>query len=353
MSTIKFYAIGDPHIAKRHISLSEEAISGTIKLLEKQPNVDLVVIMGDILDSHDNVKLTYQYMAVKWINDLVSMADAEEKRSGRKIVIAVIIGNHDRPSNKDFFSEKHPFMGMKDIQHRLYIVNKPKAIIINDMKILFMPYLQPGDFEKGFNKYIESMHKAGMWKSIKGIKDFALIFAHQEFEGASYGPIQSIKGDKWPSDYPIVISGHIHSRYWLKDNILYTGSLYPITTAESNDKGVIVGTYDSRTNKVSFTVTRVITSQKKVYRIQCQDTDSIREMITLEREHTKYIVQGTHDEIAQVRHQLGNKAINIMYDVRVPEPLSMSSKKNLSYDEIMIDLVKEKNLISLLGEVME
>jgi DNA repair exonuclease SbcCD nuclease subunit len=350
--SIKFYAIGDVHIAKRHISLSQEAMAGTLKLLEKQPSVDMVVIMGDVLDTHDNVKMTYQHMAIKWIRDLIAIADKEEKKSGRRIVIAVLIGNHDRPNNTDFFSDKHPFMGMEDIQHKLYIVNKPKAIIVNDRKVLFMPYVSPGRFEDGFNTYLKAMHNAGKWNSIKSIRDFSLIFAHQEFKGAAYGPIKSVSGDDWPLSYPIVVSGHIHDRYWLQENILYTGSLYPITTSESNDKGVINGTYNIQENKLSFTVTRVITSQKKVLKIECSDQDAIREMIHLEREHTKYIVQGTHDEIAIVKHQIEGKNINITYDLRIPDPLSTSNKKNQTYDEIMRELVTERELILLLEEIM-
>lgn len=356
---IRFQAIGDPHISKRHLTLSQEAINGTLKLLEKRPDVDIVVIMGDILDRHDDVKLTFQRMAIDWIRKLVSIADREEKKvddkgnpCGKKIVVAVLIGNHDRPSNQDFFSDTHPFMGMEDIPNRLYIVNKPKAIVVNGSKVLFMPYVPPGRLLEGFNAYLDTMHKNNKWLSIKSIKDFSLIFAHQEFEGAPYGPIKSTKGDKWPSDFPMVVSGHIHTRMWLQDNILYTGSLYPITTSESNDKGVICGEFDPVTRKIDYKTTRVVMSQKTILRLNAKDADGIREMLNLDREHTKYIIQGSAEEIASLKPKLQGKSINVVYDVRVTEPSTLKNQKNISYDEIVRSKATDAGVISLLEEIM-
>lgn len=348
--SIKFYAIGDPHIAKRHMHLSNEAINGTLKLFQKQPDIDVIVIMGDILDRHDDVKLTFQHMAINWIKSLVSIAEQNERKSNRKTVIAVLIGNHDRPSNQDCFSDIHPFMGMQDISGRLYIVNKPKAVVINGEKILFMPYVPPGRLVEGFREYLNLMHKEEKWKSIKSIKDFSLIFCHQEFEGAPYGPITSTKGDKWPLDYPMVISGHIHSRMMLQQNILYTGSLYPIVMSESNDKGVIVGEYIA--GNLDYRTVRVVTSQKKVMRLTAKDEDAIREMISLERENTKYIIQGTSDEIASIKPMIKGKDLNIAYDVRVSQPSTTHDHKMIDYDDIVRSKAKDAGVSELLEEIM-
>lgn len=348
--TIRFHAIGDPHISKRHLSLSEEAIAGTIKLVSKKPDVDIVVIMGDILDRHDDVKLTFQRRALNWVKELVSISEKEEKENGRKVVIVVLIGNHDRPSNQDFFSETHPFMGVDDIPNRLYIVNKPKAIVVNGAMVLFMPYVPPGKFVEGFQVYMEAMHKAGKWKVIKSIKDFSLIFAHQEFEGAPYGPIVSTNGDKWPKDYPFVVSGHIHTRMLLQENILYTGSLYPITTSESNDKGVITGTFSVEKKSLDYKVTRVVMSQKTIIKLNASDDDGIREMINLDRENTKYILQGTGEEIAAIKSQVQGKGLNIAYDVRVKHPSSLTSGR--SYDDIVRSKISDPGVQTLLEEIL-
>lgn len=350
--SIRFHAIGDPHIAKRHLNLSMEAINGTIKLLEKRPDVDLVVIMGDILDNHDDAKLTFQRIAIDWINKLVATAEEQEKKNDRKIVIAVLIGNHDRPNNQDCFSDIHPFMGIQDIPNRLYIVNKPKAVSINGTKVLFMPYLPPGKFQEGFNAYLEAVHKIGKWMNIKSIKDFPLIFAHQEFEGAVYGPTCSSKGDKWPKDFPLVISGHIHTRAWLQDNIFYTGSLYPITMAESNDKGVICGEFFPDTKKMEYKTVRVVVSQKNVIHLTADDQDGIREMICLDRENTKYVLECTATERASILEKIGEKKLNIAFDIRVKDPTNINPSLYQSYDEILRNEVQDEEQKKLLEEIM-
>jgi len=54
--------------------------------------------------------------------------------------------------------------------------------------------------------------------------DCSTIFVHQEFQGAKMGHIESKIGDSWPTDAPLVISGHIHEYQRVQNNILYTGT---------------------------------------------------------------------------------------------------------------------------------
>lgn len=338
---IKFYAIGDPHISKRHLSLSEEAIAGTLKLVTKRPDVDFVVIMGDILDTHNSVQLTFQRMAIDWVLKL-----------SEKVHTFVLIGNHDRPSNKDFFSEIHPFMGLNDIKGKLTIVNKPKAVKMHNKNILFMPYVPPGTLIEGFNTYMKKMHEASKWPSIKNIKDFELIFAHQEFKGAPYGPLTSEKGDDWPKDYPLVISGHIHTRMWLQENILYTGSLYPITISESNEKGVITGEYNIDSKKLDYRTTRIVMSQKVILNIEAKNESDVMEMVNLDRENTKYIVRGSAAEISAIKSKIRGKKLNIAYDIRPSAPSTYNSQKGIDYDSILRSKAIDSDIQHLLEEIM-
>ena len=55
-------------------------------------------------------------------------------------------------------------------------------------------------------------------------KSSLLIFAHQEFKGCKMGAIESIDGDTWSTEYPPIISGHIHSNQTLDTNVYYPGS---------------------------------------------------------------------------------------------------------------------------------
>ena len=77
-------------------------------------------------------------------------------------------------------------------------------------KFLFVPYVPPGRFVEALETY-----KNINWK------DVDCIFAHQEFYGCKMGAILSEEGDKWESKWPLVVSGHIHSRQWINKNIYY------------------------------------------------------------------------------------------------------------------------------------
>lgn len=343
-SSIRFHAIGDIHIADRHMAMCDEAMANVLVLIDKRPEVDLVVVMGDILDRHNNVKLTHQRKAIDWIYEL------HNRCKQKNIVLAVIIGNHDRPNNQDCFSDIHPFMGIQDIPNSLYIVNKPKAVSINGYKILFMPYVPPGRFIEGFMIYVNGMHKQNRWTTINSIKDFHIIFGHQECKGAPYGPVVSTIGDEWHKDYPLLVSGHIHSRIKLQENLLYTGSLYPITVSEGSDKGVITGTYQLSDQHLEFKVVRMVTSQKKIERIAANEIIGITAMRVIPDSNTKYVVYGTSDDIAVVRQQMHGKGINVAYDIR---PNERSKMTNTSYDEILKSIIaSDVSLTRMLEECM-
>jgi hypothetical protein len=66
------------------------------------------------------------------------------------------------------------------------------------------------------------------------------IFAHQEFKGVKMGAIESDCGDEWTAEQPFVISGHVHEYQLLGKNIMYVGTPYQTTFAESNNKGVFL-----------------------------------------------------------------------------------------------------------------
>lgn len=334
---ILFLAIGDPHISDRHMTMTLEALKNTYELVQKRKDVGFIVVMGDVFDSHRNVKLEHMKIAFDWLKQIAAI-----KRT------YVLVGNHDRINNKDFLSDVHPYMNMNGIEN-LVIVSQPVIIRVNGKyPIAFVPYVAPGRFKEALNLYISSMHRKGKLPYVKSIKDLSLIFAHQEFYGAPHGPITSTAGDKWELDDPMVVSGHIHTRMWLQQNIFYTGSLYPIKISESNDKGVILGSFDPEKRKLEVSVVRVVTSIKEILRFKATDTEQVTEMVALERQNTKYVVQGTPDEIAVVRNRCKGKGLNVVYDVR-PEMKKISQSQ--SFNEILGNLLQDQALREMLEQL--
>jgi DNA repair exonuclease SbcCD nuclease subunit len=335
---ISFLAIGDPHISDRHMPMTLEALENTYQLVLKRKDVGFIVVMGDVFDTHRNVKLEHMKIAFDWLKKIAAI-----KRT------YVLVGNHDRVNNKDFLSDVHPYMGLKGVEN-LVIISQPSIIRVNSKyNIAFVPYVAPGRFKEAINLYIEAKHKRNELSHIRSIKDIHLIFAHQEFFGAPHGPITSIAGDKWELDYPMVVSGHIHTRMRLQENIFYTGSLYPIKISESNDKGVILGNFDPERKTLDVSVVRVVTSTKEIRRFDATDSDQVSEMVCLDRENTKYVVKGTPEEVAVVKNKCKGKNINVMFDIR---PRMTRTTESLTFNEILRGLLQDESLRVMLEEVV-
>jgi DNA repair exonuclease SbcCD nuclease subunit len=329
---ISFLAIGDVHISDRHLAMTAEAMKRTLELVTKRQDVGFIVVMGDVFDRHANVKLQHMKMAFDWLKSIAAI-----KRT------YVLVGNHDRVDNKDFLSDIHPYMGMSSVEN-LYIVSKPTIVRVHQKyMVAFVPYVAPGRFKEAIDWYIDAKHKRKELLHVKSVNDIDLIFGHQDFYGAPHGPITSTTGDKWPLNYPMVISGHIHSRMWLQDNVFYT-----VKISEGNDKGVIFGNYNPSSRKMDISVTKVVTSIKEIRRFTTKDTDSVAEMISLDRENTKYVVQGTVDEVAVVRNMCKGKKINVVYDVR---PTISKNSESLSYNQILNNLLQDESLRLLLEQL--
>lgn len=308
---VRFLVIGDVHIAERHLPLSKEAMNNCInEALKVKDSIQFIVVMGDVFDRHDNVKLRHINYAGIWLQKLAQIKPT-----------IVLIGNHDRVDNKDFCSRIHPLMNLritteeKAEKGTLIFVTKPYILNIKGKKILFVPYVQPGRFMEAIDmniKEIDILKKKGRTvPDITNVKDYDLIFAHQEFYGVFCGPIASTIGDKWEDDYPMVISGHIHNRHRFKDNIFYTGSLYPITMSESADKGVLCMSYNVNTKQLDYKVTSVVTTLKNIIHIDATDDEKIREMLILDRKYTKYVVKGTYEEIAAIKERVKQQGKNM------------------------------------------
>ena len=337
--SLKFMAIGDIHIADRHMSITEEALSETLKIAAKfESQIQFIVVMGDILDRHKSINMFHLKKAVDFLQSLAKIKST-----------FVLIGNHDRPSNKDFMSGVHPFVGINC--HNLVIVSSPRSFVFTvqgvNHNLLFMPYLPPGRFIEAFNTYADAAITAGKWKTKLSIKDFSLIFAHQEFKGAPIGPIRSVNGDDWPSEYPMVISGHIHCRVRLpneKGNIYYTGSLYPVTFSEGTSKGALICQYEVNSKNLHVDVWRTVKSMKVIKSVDAKDSIAVLDMISMDRENTKYVISGTADEISSVKEKVlkSGKKLNIGYDICIAD--SVSDIPDETFDQILAKMIDKPNI---------
>lgn len=220
---MKILVIGDPHFK---VSNTKQIDKMTEEILDiaKSQKPDLIVNLGDTLDRHENIHMTPLIRATEFLKEL------------RKIARTVlIIGNHDRENKYDFLTNNHPFNSFK-LWDRFTVVDKVKIIVSGGQKLLFVPYVEPGKFFKAIDSDPEYMNPRP-----------DMIFCHQEFKGAKYGGVISETGDPWPTDYPYVVSGHIHDYQQVQENLLYIGTPIHHSFDGDPEKGIFMITLPQKT----------------------------------------------------------------------------------------------------------
>lgn len=189
---MKVLFIGDIHIKHSNITDIDILINTFSSYKDK---ADIVVLAGDILDTHEKIDSQLMNKAYKLVQIL-----------RKNFEVYILVGNHDYINNQQFLTENHWMNGMKEWD-KVTIVDKP----IVQSNFTFVPYVPPGRFVEALNQ-------------IKGWELTQCIYAHQEFRGCKMGAIISETGDKWDINYPLVISGHIHEPQRPQENIIYPGS---------------------------------------------------------------------------------------------------------------------------------
>lgn len=211
--------VGDPHFkVSNSLETSQFSEETYNYVLKNKKTLDFVVILGDVLDTHEKIHVQPLCRAVKFIKKLSEI-----------ILVYVLIGNHDRINNNVFLTEEHPFSGLKKLKN-IVIVDK----VLTFEKFIFVPYVSNGRFE-------EALETVNFNQT-----NCECIFAHQEFRGCKMGAMMSETGDIWPENFPTVFSGHIHDFQQPQKNILYTGTPFQHGFADNTDKFLIKLNFKNR-----------------------------------------------------------------------------------------------------------
>lgn len=312
--TVTCLAIGDPHFQINNVIETEELIAKVVAVTEQlQPT--FVVILGDLLHTHEKIHTTPFNLATKFINAIAKL-----------VPVYLIIGNHDYISNQQFLTTNHPFNSFKRVKN----VTVCDRVIIREIKgykFVFCPYVPPERFEEALDTAKET------WD------DATCIFAHQEFYGCRFNPVMtSSEGDIWPDDYPMVVSGHIHNEQWLQDNIYYTGSSMQHAFGETANKTIAFISFPFKLQKIDLEMRK-----KKIIYSAIDNIDKFN----LEKDvSTKLVIKGNPEEFKVFRKserykELQKKGVVISFAPKVKIVEHKKEKTNVL--DILGEMVKEEN----------
>lgn len=215
---IKILLIGDLHFKKDNLDVMSNVCKEILQIVDKY-NPDLIVSLGDTLDTHERLYLPALTDATKFYVEI-----------SKKCELVVLIGNHDRQNNSDFLSEIHPFIGLKG-HHNITIVDT--TIWDKEKNFIYVPYVPNGKFNEALSKVNYYPFRDD------NVEIPRLLFAHQEFKNCIMGVKTSSDGDVWSVQLPQIFSGHIHE-YQTLPKIIYVGTPLQQNYGEDTDKALMM-----------------------------------------------------------------------------------------------------------------
>ena len=314
LKSFKVLCIGDPHFRRDNVTESEEMCAKIYQTVDTE-SPDLIVVMGDVLDSHEHIYTVPLKQATDFLYRLSEIKTTY-----------VLIGNHDRLNNSDFLSEYHPFVGIR--HPKLIISSKVIVANIQNFKFVFVPYVPPGRFMEALNTQQEN---------IGDLSTVDCIFAHQEIRGTKMSPTTtSTAGDHWPLNNPYIISGHIHCYSRPQSNVVYCGTPRQVTFGEEEDKSISLFSFDKNTRR--FPEERRIDLKLK-RRINCRvNCKNVVTWVPPEGCLIKLIIEGTSSEIKAIVKldyikRLTKSGIKIVYNTI--DEIKQDINKNIGKEEII------------------
>jgi DNA repair exonuclease SbcCD nuclease subunit len=214
--------IGDPHFKTDTLHESHVFTNSIESILQNiHPSLHAVVIMGDILHTHEKIHTSALNSALTFISMCKKYVP----------LVVCLVGNHDAINNSIFCTDSH-WMNVLKGQEGILVVDKPIIQTFNDCKVVFCPYVSDG-------RFVEALNQLDDWKTVD------LICGHQLLDGAKMGPIIAEGVESWDESWPLVISGHIHDKQRVQENLYYCGSSMQHAFGDSHDKTICLFSTDT------------------------------------------------------------------------------------------------------------
>ena len=335
---LKILCIGDQHFKTSNIVLVDMFIQKLKSHLDKY-TPDIIISMGDLLDTHERLHTIPLNKAGEYFKLLSSYCSTY-----------VLVGNHDSINNSVFLTTNHWMNCFKEYNN-LNIIDNVSIVNINDIKITMCPYVPDGKFIQALNT------KKGEWEDSK------CIFAHQLFDGAKMGAIVAENVEKWDDNLPLIISGHIHDKQQVQQNLYYTGSSMQHAFGESADKTILEMTL-SNDNPPIYSEIDLNLPKKKIIYMEMNELEKFDVSTLKTNTEYKLTIDGSYEEFEAFRKtskykNITKKGIKIVFKHKrlfiaekkeqVKEKTRVKDSK--SFKKILEELIKKENN-SLLDDLM-
>ena len=286
-----FLCIGDPHFKLDNIDDTNQFIKNLDKYLSAHDEIENIVVMGDVLHTHEKLHTTALNVAFDFFKMLVS-----HKRN-----VYSLVGNHDATSNTIFLTTNHWMNILKGWDY-LTIVDYPLRVELrvpdklcssdqrsktNDCFVVMCPYVPEG-------RFIEALNKIEDWK------DAQVVFGHQTVDGAKMGMIVAQGVEEWKKEYPLLISGHIHDKQKIGTNVYYTGSSLQHSFGEGIDKSLSLIDIQEGVNIDDIEEVYLEIKKKKILYLDVSELEKVQEKLKDNVEY-KIVLSGNESDFKALK----------------------------------------------------
>ena len=316
MSFYNILAIGDPHFKTDNITETEQFCKELHKYITVNCSfIDTIVVLGDILHTHEKLHTSALNAAVDFFKMLVSF----------KKKVFVLVGNHDAVSNTIFLTTNHWLNVLKE-WNTITVVDYPiKFNISKNEFIILCPYVPEG-------RMIEALNFVDDWKESR------LIFGHQTIDGVKMGMIVAENVEEWKDSYPMLISGHIHDRQRVKHNLYYTGSSLQHSYGEGGDNSICL---IKLCDEIQITEIYLSLRRKKILYGSIDDLEKIMKNLKDKNNDVEYkiVLKGKVEDFKAVKKSSVFK-----------EAMELSNVKTISFKQNIIELNEQDKTSSIISD---
>lgn len=329
---VNVLVIGDTHFHK-DTPLENEKLSSEIQRHVREKKPDFVVMLGDTLHDHETVRVGPHKEVYNLMDTLVELT-----------YVVLIIGNHDLIDASQFLTDNHIFTPYKRWE-KVIVVDSPVQIDVGELSFIACPYVERGRFMEAL-KTLDS-HSDIVWE----LAD--CIFAHQEFKDGLTGKGPSKTGDKWSTDLPPVISGHLHEEHTLDSGVYYPGSSNVTDYGCTTRRYLWYTTFTAGKRKFHYSKLPMVLTRRKTEKLKVEELEEI-DPSKYVSDSTKYklAVQGTVEDINLFKQSEKYRELNGCPSVSFAFTPTMENESISQTMEFAKDAAEEKRFESILEQVV-
>lgn len=323
-------ALGDLHIQPDNLADINVYLSQLRKYLAST-RVDMIVILGDTLHTHEIVYSQCMNKMLDYIHLCQEFAPTY-----------ILVGNHEYISNQMYLNDNHPFVGWKG---KYNIVDRVKHVEVKGKNLVLCPYVPDGRFVEALNT---------------GTFDWTIadcIFGHQLLNKAKMGAITAKDVEDWKPEYPMLISGHIHDKQNIGENLHYTGSSIQVAFGEREDHTISMVTVDGKVTIANIEEVNIYPPTKKtVY----TDISRLKELKLPQEENTKIklSISGDAEEFKTFKKtteykDMIKKGVKVVFKQKRSVQANLPSSNHRTFPEILYELVeKDPDMMAIYHTVL-